>query len=132
MLVTAALTYVVSNLTPPLTIDDVTNSAGLLQLVDVPPGNIPLAEVKALGGTGALKVGADFLKHVSPGAQVLMRDATVLQALASAGGLTLRGTQRGIKIHRRDEATGEVKIIEPNMNDKLMPNDIIYVKESLF
>jgi polysaccharide export outer membrane protein len=67
-----------------------------------------------------------------PGAQVLMRDATVLQALASAGGLTLRGTQRGIKIHRRDEATGEVKIIEPNMNDKLMPNDIIYVKESLF
>ncbi len=31
--------HVVSNLTPPLTIDDVTNSAGLLQLVDVPPGN---------------------------------------------------------------------------------------------
>lgn len=31
--------HVVSNLDPPLTIDDVTNSAGLLQLVDVPPGN---------------------------------------------------------------------------------------------
>lgn len=31
--------HIVSSLTPPLTIDDVTNSAGLLQLVDVPPGN---------------------------------------------------------------------------------------------
>ena len=66
------------------------------------------------------------------GAQILLRDTTLLQALANAGGLTLRGTQRGIKVHRRDPATGEVKIIEPGLNDKLMPQDIIYVKESLF
>lgn len=66
-----------------------------------------------------------------PGAQVLLRDTTLLQALASAGGLTLRGTQRGIRVHRRDEA-GEVKIIQLDVNDKLLPNDIIYVKESLF
>lgn len=67
-----------------------------------------------------------------PGAQVLVRGTTVLQALANAGGLTLRGTQRGIKVHRRDEASGEVKVIEPGLNDQLKPNDIIYVKESLF
>lgn len=67
-----------------------------------------------------------------PGAQVLMRGTTVLQALANAGGLTLRGTQRGIKVHRRDEATGQVSVIEPGLNDQLKPNDIIYVKESLF
>ena len=66
-----------------------------------------------------------------PGAQVLVRDTTVLQALATAGGLTLRGTERGIKVHRRD-ASGKVKIIEPGMNDKLQPSDIIYIKESLF
>lgn len=66
------------------------------------------------------------------GAQILLRDTTVLQALANAGGLTLRGTQRGIKVHRRNPDTGEVKVIEPGLNDKLMPNDIIYVKESLF
>lgn len=66
------------------------------------------------------------------GAQILLRDTTLLQALANAGGLTLRGTQRGIKVHRRDPATGEVKVIEPGLNDKLAPNDIIYVKESLF
>lgn len=67
-----------------------------------------------------------------PGAQILLRDTTVLQALANAGGLTLRGTQRGIKVHRRNPDTGEVTVIEPALNDKLMPNDIIYVKESLF
>lgn len=66
------------------------------------------------------------------GAQILLRDTTVLQALANAGGLTLRGTQRGIKVHRRNPDTGEVTVIEPGLNDKLMPNDIIYVKESLF
>ena len=66
------------------------------------------------------------------GAQILLRDTTVLQALANAGGLTLRGTQRGIKVHRRNPDTGEVKVIEPGLNDKLMPNDIIYIKESLF
>jgi polysaccharide export outer membrane protein len=65
------------------------------------------------------------------GAQVLLRDATLLQALATAGGLTQRGTERGIRVHRRD-ASGHVQIIQPGMNDKLLPDDIIYVKESLF
>lgn len=66
------------------------------------------------------------------GVQGLARDMTLLQALAAGGGLTLRGTERGIRVHRRDPKTGEVKVIQPAMNDKLMPNDVIYVKESLF
>ena len=33
-----------------------------------------VATVQALGGTGALKIGADFLKHISPGAKVLISD----------------------------------------------------------
>jgi aromatic-amino-acid transaminase len=33
-----------------------------------------VATVQALGGTGALKVGADFLRRVRPGAQVLISD----------------------------------------------------------
>ena len=36
---------------------------------------------------------------------------TLMQALAQAGGLTARGTERGIKVHRRD-AAGVVQIIE--------------------
>ncbi|HEX5355402.1 MAG TPA: polysaccharide export protein EpsE [Aquabacterium sp.] len=65
------------------------------------------------------------------GTMLLQRDMTVLQALASGGGLTLRGTQRGIRVHRRD-AAGQVQVIQPDMNDKLQANDVIYVKESLF
>jgi polysaccharide export outer membrane protein len=67
-----------------------------------------------------------------PGTIGLMRNMTVLQALASAGGLNLRGTERGIRVHRFDPASGEVKVIQPGMNDLLQPNDVIYVKESLF
>ena len=52
--------------------------------------------------------------------------------LAAGGGLTQRGTERGIRVHRRDEASGQVKIIQPGMNDKLQSGDVIYVKESLF
>ena len=66
-----------------------------------------------------------------PGNMLLQRDMTVMQALAAGGGLTLRGTQRGIRVHRRD-ASGQVQIIQPDLNDKLLPNDVIYVKESLF
>lgn len=33
-----------------------------------------IATVQGLGGTGALKIGADFLKHLNPGAKVLISD----------------------------------------------------------
>jgi polysaccharide export outer membrane protein len=45
--------------------------------------------------------------------------------------LTPRGTERGIKLHRRD-ANGNVAIIEPRMNEPVQRDDVIYVKESLF
>lgn len=61
----------------------------------------------------------------------LERDMTLLHALASVGGLTQRGTEKGIRVHRRD-ASGAVQVLQPGMNDKLQANDVIYVKESLF
>ena len=67
-----------------------------------------------------------------PGAAILIRDMTVLQGLANAGGLTLRGTHRGIKIHRTDPVTGQVTILQPDLNDKLQNGDVVYVRESLF
>jgi polysaccharide biosynthesis/export protein len=66
-----------------------------------------------------------------PGIFRLERGMTLMQALAQSGGLTARGTQRGIKVHRRD-AKGTVNIIEINMNDPVLRDDVIYVKESLF
>jgi polysaccharide export outer membrane protein len=66
-----------------------------------------------------------------PGSFRLERDMTLMQALAQGGGLTLRGTQRGIRVYRRD-ATGKVQKIEPDMQDNIRADDVIYVRESLF
>jgi polysaccharide export outer membrane protein len=66
-----------------------------------------------------------------PGPIPLLADMTVMQAVASGGGLTQRGTQRGMRIHRRT-AGGKLEVIEPQMNDILRTGDVIYVKESLF
>ncbi|WP_280152752.1 polysaccharide export protein EpsE [Piscinibacter sp. XHJ-5] len=66
-----------------------------------------------------------------PGVSRLERGMTVMQALAQSGGLTQRGTERGLRIHRRD-ANGAVKIVQPHMNDPVERDDVIYVRESLF
>jgi polysaccharide export outer membrane protein len=66
-----------------------------------------------------------------PGAMRLERGMTVMQALASAGGLTQRGTERGLRVHRRD-AQGTVRVIEPAMTDRLQADDIVYIRESVF
>jgi polysaccharide export outer membrane protein len=67
----------------------------------------------------------------APGQKVLQRDMTVLQAIATAQGVNQRGTMRGLKVHRKD-AAGKVQIYDAGTQDKLRPDDIIYVKESLF
>jgi polysaccharide export outer membrane protein len=66
-----------------------------------------------------------------PGTFRLEREMTVEQALASGGGITLRGTVRGVQIHRRD-ASGKMQIIEPKMDALLQPDDVVFIKESMF
>jgi polysaccharide biosynthesis/export protein len=66
-----------------------------------------------------------------PGPARLERDMTVMQALATAGGLTQRGTEKGLRIHRK-AANGEVRILEPKMTDLIQPSDVVFVRESLF
>lgn len=66
-----------------------------------------------------------------PGPYRIDRGMTVLQALATGGGPTLRGTEKGIRIHRRD-AQGKVQVIEPKMDDIVRDGDVVYVRESLF
>lgn len=66
-----------------------------------------------------------------PGQVRMARGMSVMQALASAGGLTQRGTQRGLQLHRRG-ATGAVQTSTPAMNDTLRDGDVLYVQESLF
>jgi polysaccharide export outer membrane protein len=66
-----------------------------------------------------------------PGMFRLERDMTVMQALAEGGGLTPRGTQRGIRVHRRG-ADGRIEVIRPQLDEHLQPDDVVYVRESLF
>jgi polysaccharide export outer membrane protein len=66
-----------------------------------------------------------------PGQVRLERGMTVMQALASGGGVTGKGTSRGIVRHRRD-ASGKVKEEGVSLDDDVHDQDVIYVKESLF
>lgn len=66
-----------------------------------------------------------------PGALRLERDMSVMQALAAGGGLTQRGTQKGLQVHRRG-SDGRVQSLEVQLNDRLMQGDVIQVRESLF
>lgn len=66
-----------------------------------------------------------------PGAFRLEQNMSVVQALSLGGGVTPRGTQRGIRILRRD-AGGAMKEIQVRLDDPVKKDDVIYVKESLF
>ena len=66
-----------------------------------------------------------------PGQLRVERGMTLMQALAQAGGLTARGTTRGIKVHRKD-AAGAVQVREIKMNELVERDDVIYISESLF
>lgn len=66
-----------------------------------------------------------------PGAVRLERDMTVMQALATGGGLNLRGTERGIRVHRKG-SDGKVQVLQPKMDDTLNEGDVVFVQESLF
>lgn len=65
-----------------------------------------------------------------PGSMRLERGMTLMQALAAGGGLTLRGTERGIRVHRQ-MPDGSTQRLTPSLDDRLQPSDVVYVRESL-
>lgn len=66
-----------------------------------------------------------------PGMYPLDRGLTVAQAIAKGGGLTLRGTDRGVRVHRR-YGDRTVQVVEPKLDDPVMAGDLIFVRESVF
>jgi polysaccharide export outer membrane protein len=66
-----------------------------------------------------------------PGLYRLERNMTVMQALSVGGGLTGRGTERGVRLHRRD-GNGAVQTLEPRLTDTIQENDVVFVRESVF
>ena len=66
-----------------------------------------------------------------PGPMRLERDMTLMQALATGGGLNARGTEKGIRVHRK-VANGNTEVIQSKMDDRLRDGDVVFVRESLF
>ncbi len=66
-----------------------------------------------------------------PGMYRLEREMTVMQAVSIGGGVTDRGSLKGMEVTRK-RADGSEQKVRLQLNDKLQPNDVLYVKERLF
>jgi len=67
-----------------------------------------------------------------PGSYRVERGMTIRQALAQGGGLTPRGTERGLRLHRRSGSNSQVQVLAPKLDDLLQPDDVLHAGESLF
>src|SRR5690606_33321415 len=95
-----------------------------------PQQNLPIA-----GGDRVYVPRADqfyiYGQIQKPGQYRLERNMTVSRAISTGGGLTLRGSERRVIIKRRG-ADGKEKELSARSTDLLQPDDVVYVKESLF
>jgi polysaccharide export outer membrane protein len=67
-----------------------------------------------------------------PGAYRLERGMTLRHVLARGGGPTQRGSERNLRVHRRD-ANGAVQIINnPKLDEPARAEDVLHVGESIF
>jgi polysaccharide export outer membrane protein len=67
----------------------------------------------------------------TPGRYRVEPEMTVIEAIARAGGITLRGSQRRVEIKRK-QANGTYSTVKAKLGDLVQPDDVIQVKESIF
>lgn len=65
-----------------------------------------------------------------PGMYKIDKNMTIMQAIAKAGGLTVRGTQRSVKLHRKN-AEGALVKQSSDLTSTLMDEDVLFIEESL-
>lgn len=65
------------------------------------------------------------------GAYRLESQTSVMNAISLGGGLTPRGTERGLQIRRR-MPDGNLRTLSAKLADPVEANDVIFVRESLF
>jgi len=65
-----------------------------------------------------------------PGRYRLERGMRIMQALPVGGGISDRGSEKGIQIKRNID--GNIKTLDVDPTDEVLKDDVIYVKERLF
>ena len=66
------------------------------------------------------------------GAYPMEEGLNVMRALAIAGGLNARASDRRIDINRADPVTGEMRKVRAKLTDPILPGDVIHVDERFF
>jgi polysaccharide export outer membrane protein len=106
--------------------------------IDIPAlflGDKPEADI-VLSGGDAIYVHRAPVFYIygeaqRPGAYRIERNMTVMQALSVGGGPTARGSEMRLRLHRRN-ASGAIEQLSPEMNERVQPDDVLYVRESIF
>jgi polysaccharide export outer membrane protein len=94
-----------------------------------------LAEFKLTGGDSLLVPKAEHYsiqgEVATPGTYPIEPGMTVIQALARAGGINERGSERRIQLQRLGK-NGQYQVLHAKLGDPIQADDIIRVKESIF
>jgi polysaccharide export outer membrane protein len=107
----------------PVDMKGLTNGAGTLPTVTLKGGDsvfVPKAEQFSIYG----EVQTPGRYRVEPG-------MTIIEAIAKAGGITLRGSARRVDIKRK-LPDGSYSTVKAKFGDLVQPEDVIHVKESIF
>ena len=114
------------------------NGAPFRKEIDIPNiflNNHPLDDIQVAAGDVIFVPAAPqyyiYGEAQRPGSFRIKRNMTIQQAVAEAGGPSVRGTERGIKIYRSN-AKGELQVIRTRPSDLVQADDVIFVTESLF
>lgn len=106
--------------------------------VDIPNifiNNHPLDDIQVAAGDVIFVPAAPqyyiYGEAQRPGSFRIKRNMTIQQAVAEAGGPSVRGTERGIKIYRNN-TKGELQVMRSRPSDLVQADDVIFVTESLF
>ncbi|MDP9014188.1 MAG: SLBB domain-containing protein [Pseudomonadota bacterium] len=98
-------------------------------------GSAALPSATLRGGDSVFVPNAEqfsiFGEVATPGRYRVEPGMTVIEAIAKAGGITQRGSQRRVEIKRK-LADGSYTNVKAKISDPVQPNDVIQVKESIF
>jgi polysaccharide export outer membrane protein len=106
-----------------------------LDLKGLSAGKATVSSVNLQGGDSVFVPRADqyyiYGEIAQPNMYRLEPGLTIIQAIARAGGVTIRGSERRIEI-KRPSKDGKYVIIHPKPYDPIQADDVIRVKESIF